>query len=81
MALTTAELQRYNRQLGIEGWDQEKLKKAKILIVGVGGLGGIAAAYLAAAGIGEIRICDFDSIELSNLNRQILYSTNKNRGN
>ncbi len=67
---------RYNRQIlikdfGIEG--QEKLKKSRILIAGAGGLGSAAAFYLAAAGIGFLRIVDKDQVELSNLNRQILH--------
>ena len=67
---------RYDRQIlikdfGIEG--QEKLKKSRILIAGAGGLGSAAAFYLAAAGIGFLRIVDKDQVELSNLNRQILH--------
>ena len=67
---------RYNRQIlikdfGIEG--QEKLKKSRILIAGAGGLGSAAAFYLAAAGLGFLRIVDKDQVELSNLNRQILH--------
>jgi molybdopterin-synthase adenylyltransferase len=74
MELSPQELTRYSRQLIVEGWNQQKLKQSKILIIGVGGLGGVTATYLAAAGIGEIRLVDFDNVELSNLNRQILYS-------
>jgi molybdopterin-synthase adenylyltransferase len=67
---------RYDRQImikdfGIEG--QEKLKKSRILIAGAGGLGSAASFYLAAAGIGSLRIVDKDQVELSNLNRQILH--------
>jgi adenylyltransferase/sulfurtransferase len=70
------ELKRYNRQLiipdfGEEG--QQKLKDSHIVIVGVGGLGCVSATYLTAAGVGHITIVDFDTIELSDLNRQILY--------
>jgi adenylyltransferase/sulfurtransferase len=52
---------------------QKKLKAARVFIAGAGGLGSPAAIYLAAAGVGEIRICDADTVELSNLNRQILH--------
>jgi molybdopterin-synthase adenylyltransferase len=74
--LSAKELERYNRQIiipgfGIEG--QEKLKKARVFIAGAGGLGSPAAIYLAAAGIGTIRIADQDTAELSNLNRQVLH--------
>jgi sulfur-carrier protein adenylyltransferase/sulfurtransferase len=74
--LTPAELGRYGRhltlrQIGIHG--QEQLKAARILIVGAGGLGSPAAMYLAAAGVGTIGIVDFDEVERSNLQRQILY--------
>lgn len=67
---------RYNRQIilpevGEKG--QEKLSHAKVLIIGVGGLGAAILPYLAAAGIGEIGIIDDDSIEISNLQRQVIY--------
>lgn len=70
------ELVRYDRQLGIDGIGikgQEKLKAATILVVGAGGLGSASLTYLAAAGIGTIRIIDCDRVEMSNLNRQILH--------
>lgn len=74
--LTIDELERYDRQImlreiGKEG--QEKLKKARVFIAGAGGLGSTAAIYLTAAGIGNIRIVDRDTVELSNLNRQVLH--------
>ena len=74
--LTEKERQKYDRQMMIYGFGeagQEKLKKAKIFIGGAGGLGSPAAIYLAAAGIGTLRIADHDTIELSNLNRQVLH--------
>lgn len=74
--LSDDELRRYDRQILIEGFGeegQEKLKKAKVFIAGVGGLGSPVSTYLAAAGIGKIRIVDSDSVEPSNLNRQVLH--------
>jgi molybdopterin/thiamine biosynthesis adenylyltransferase len=76
--LSNEELIRYKRQIKInkikiEG--QEKLKNSKVLVVGAGGLASPALYYLASAGIGTLGIIDFDSVSLSNLNRQILYST------
>jgi len=74
--LTDSERNRYSRHLalpeiGEEG--QEKLKRASALIVGVGGLGSPAAMYLAAAGIGRLGLVDFDTVDETNLQRQILY--------
>jgi molybdopterin/thiamine biosynthesis adenylyltransferase len=74
--LTERELQRYDRQMMIYGFGeegQEKLKKARVFIAGAGGLGSPVAIYLAVAGVGTIRIADHDTVELSNLNRQILH--------
>ncbi len=74
--LSEQESQRYTRQMMMEGWGeetQEKLKGSTVFIAGAGGLGSPVSIYLAVAGIGNIRICDFDSPDLSNLNRQILH--------
>ncbi len=80
MAFTEEELKRYNRQMMMEGWGEEtqrKIKKATVFIAGAGGLGSPVSIYLAVAGVGNIRICDFDSPDWSNLNRQILHNHNR----
>jgi len=72
--LSEKELRRYDRQIMILGKNaQEKLKKAKVAIVGLGGLGSPISIYLTAAGIGHLFLIDEQKPELSNLNRQILY--------
>lgn len=73
------QLLRYSRHLLLEEIDlagQEKLLNAHILVVGAGGLGSAAAPYLAAAGIGTITLMDFDTVELTNLQRQIMHTQN-----
>ena len=74
--LTRDELERYDRQIMIDAFGeegQEKLKRAKVIIAGAGGLGSSASMYLTAAGVGTIRVIDHDRVELSNLNRQVLH--------
>jgi len=78
MSLEPAELARYSRHLslrevGVSG--QEKLKAARVLVIGAGGLGSPALLYLAAAGIGTLGIVDFDTVDISNLQRQVLFTT------
>lgn len=78
MAFTDEQLERYSRhiilkEVGAKG--QKKLMNGKVLIIGAGGLGAPAALYLAAAGVGTIGIADADEVELSNLQRQIIHST------
>ena len=69
-------MERYKRQISLIGENgQEKLKKAKILVVGAGGIGNIAAKYLASSGVGRITIADGDTVDESNLNRQLLFNT------
>jgi len=73
------QLLRYSRQIMLPKVDisgQQKLLGAKVLIIGLGGLGSPAAMYLTTAGIGEIIIADADEVELSNLQRQILHTSN-----
>jgi molybdopterin/thiamine biosynthesis adenylyltransferase/rhodanese-related sulfurtransferase/molybdopterin converting factor small subunit len=76
--LTNDEVKRYSRHLimpevGVDG--QRKLKAAKVLCIGAGGLGSPVAMYLAAAGVGTLGIVDFDTVDFSNLQRQILHGT------
>jgi len=73
------QLLRYSRyillpQVDIQG--QEKLQASKVMIIGLGGLGSPVALYLAAAGVGELILCDFDKVDVSNLQRQIIHDTN-----
>jgi molybdopterin/thiamine biosynthesis adenylyltransferase/rhodanese-related sulfurtransferase len=78
MQLSTEELQRYSRHLlmpEVTSEGQKRLKAARILCIGAGGLGSPAALYLAAAGVGTIGIVDLDDVDLSNLQRQILHGT------
>ncbi|MGV6800599.1 MAG: HesA/MoeB/ThiF family protein [bacterium] len=82
MGLSPEQLQRYKRhillrEIGAQG--QQKLLESKVLVIGAGGIGCPVLAYLAASGIGEIGICDDDEVDLSNLQRQILF-TNADQG-
>jgi len=76
--LTDEELLRYSRQILLQQVDvdgQLKLKNSRVLIVGLGGLGSPVALYLAAAGVGELHVADFDTVDLTNLQRQIVHDT------
>src|SRR5471030_3150915 len=78
VTLSNEEILRYSRHLsipevGIEG--QKKLKAAKVLLVGAGGLGAPLGLYLAAAGVGRIGLVDFDTVDFTNLQRQVIHST------
>lgn len=80
LGLGEEELKRYGRQIilpGVGKEGQKKIKAAKVLLMGAGGLGSAAGFYLAAAGVGKIGIIDSDVIEISNLNRQILHNNGR----
>ncbi len=78
MNLTEEQIERYSRQIilpDIGGVGQERLLSGKILVIGAGGLGSPVALYLAAAGVGTIGIMDGDAVDLSNLQRQVIHTT------
>ena len=81
MSFTPEETRRYARHLvlkGVGGAGQQKLKAARVLVIGAGGLGAPVIAYLAGAGIGTIGVVDDDTVSLSNLQRQIIHTTGGN---
>jgi len=80
MPLSVLEKDVYQRQMMLDGWGekvQERLKDSTVFVAGAGGLGSPASIYLAVAGIGQLRLCDFDHPDWSNLNRQILHDSSR----
>ena len=80
MSLTPSEIERYARHIvlkGVGGPGQARLKAAKVLVIGAGGLGSPALQYLAAAGVGTLGVVDDDAVSLSNLQRQVLHATDE----
>ena len=76
--MTDADLLRYSRQILLPEFDidgQERLRQSRVLIIGLGGLGSAVSMYLAAAGVGRLTLVDFDTVDLSNLQRQIVHRT------
>ncbi|HOW28577.1 MAG TPA: HesA/MoeB/ThiF family protein [Elusimicrobiota bacterium] len=80
MSLTEPEKKRYTRQMMLTGWGEEaqlKLRRSVVFIAGAGGLGSPVSFNLAVAGVGTLRLCDFDKPDLSNLNRQFLHDDSR----
>lgn len=78
--LEDKELLRYSRQILLAEVDvlgQQKIKESRVLVIGLGGLGSPAALYLAAAGVGTLYLADFDTIDISNLQRQVIFDTDQ----
>ena len=78
------DLRRYRRQIILPGWGveaQETLKRSRVLVAGAGGLGCPVALNLTVAGVGRIRICDSDTVEMTNLNRQFLHTEHRIESN